>query len=92
MEKINEYETEKERKRRDIHSRVRREYLERSTVILSGEVRPHRVIAKLADKYGYSIMGIKWILRQAGIYKDAKHPVILSGAGTPTQATLSFQG
>ena len=90
MGKINEYETDVERQRREEHSKIRREYLDRSSVILSGEVAPHRIISKIAEKYGRSIMGVKIILKEAGIYKDAKHPVILQGNITPKQMSLNF--
>lgn len=90
MGKINEYETDAERQRRKDYSDIRREYLERSPVILSGEVKPHRVISLLATKYGRSIMGIKIILKEAGIYRDAKHPVVMSGNSTPKQMSLNF--
>lgn len=90
MGKINEYETEAERERRKEYNDIRREYLERSSVILSGEVKPHRVLSLLANKYGRSVMGIKFILKEAGIYRDAKHPVVFAGNGVPKQTTLNF--
>lgn len=89
MAKINIYETEAERERRELHSNIRREYLDRSSVILSGEVAPHRVISYLANKYGRSVMGVKGILKQAGIYKSAKDPVVLANTKS-TQMTLGF--
>jgi len=90
MRKINEYETNIERERRERHSAIRREYLERSSVILAGEVKPNRVISVLSNKYNMSVMGIKTILKNAGIYKDAKHPVVLNGNNTPQQMSLNF--
>ena len=73
MAKINIYETEAERERRELHSNIRREYL----------------ISYLANKYGRSVMGVKGILKQAGIYKSAKDPVVLAN-NQPTQMTLGF--
>lgn len=90
MAKINEYETDIERERRERHSAIRREYLERSGVIQTGQVKPHRVISLLATKHNMSVMGIKTILKNAGIYKDAKHPVVLTGSNIPQQMTLNF--
>ena len=90
MEKISVYETVAERHRREEHNNIRREYLDRSSVILSGEVSPHRLLSFLATKYGYSVMGIKTILKKAGIYKDAKHPVVLSGSSAPKQIPIGF--
>ena len=90
MVKNREYETDVEYKRRKDYGNIRREYLERSNVILSGEVPPHRFLNFLANKYGRSIMCIKNILKEAGIYKDAKHPVVFSGNMTPQQVPLSF--
>jgi hypothetical protein len=92
MRKIDllEYETDTESKRRKLHKEICCEYLERSNVILSGEVAPHRILSFLAERHNRSIMGIKHILKQAGIYRDAKHPVVFSGNGKPQQAMIGF--
>lgn len=90
MAKINLYETDAERQRREDYKQIRNEYLDRSNVILSGEVSPNRVISYIATKYGRSIMGVKNILKTSGVYIDAKHPVVLSGTTSPRQASLNF--
>lgn len=90
MDKINIYETKAERERRNVNRMIREEYLFHSHVILSGKYRPNRILSLLAEKHGKSVMGIKHILKQAGIYRDAKHPVVLSGDVKPQQAVLGF--
>ena len=70
MQKNSLYETDAERNRRLRNDAVRREYLERSNVILSGEYKPHRILSVISKKYGMTIMGVKKILKRDGIYKD----------------------
>lgn len=90
MQKNIIYETDSERNRRLRCEAVRREYIERSNVILSGEYKPNRIMSIISKKYGLTIMGVKKILKKDGIYKDALHPVIFSGKGTPTQLSLEL--
>lgn len=92
MTKINLYETPKEAKRRAKAQEIRKEYLELSHDILSGKVLPNRVMDALGRKHGKTVMGIKYILRQAGIYQDAKHPVVMSANPSLVQLSMDFGG
>lgn len=52
-------------------------YLEWSQEILSGQIKPNRVIQLLAHNKGMSGQGVKAILKRRGVYKSAQQPVIL---------------
>jgi len=55
-------------------------YLKWSDEILSGKVKPNRVIQLLAQKKGMSGQGVKSILMRRGVYKSAQQPVIIQQA------------
>lgn len=83
MTKFNSlYETPSEMRSRLKQEQICREYLERSPDITSGKVLPNRVMAFLARRHGKTVMGVKYILRHAGIYQDAGHPVIIPDVTT----------
>lgn len=69
------YETSAERAYRLKNNKIIKEYLRSSDDILSGRVAPNRVMANIAKNHGKSIMGVKYILKQFGIYLSAKIPI-----------------
>jgi len=77
MTNFNEYETESERFTRQRNENIVEEYLSRSCDIVSGKVTPHRLCSFLADRFGMSRYGITLILKRAGVYKNAKQPVVV---------------
>lgn len=77
MAKINILETPYE-----IFLRTRAEdvchlYLAWSHEIMSGQVKPNRVIQTIAMKKGMSGEGVKTILKRHGLYKSARQPVVM---------------
>ena len=95
MEGMRGFETSFERQRRLEHNKICREYLRYSEDILSGRLSPHRVISRIAGRYDRSTMGVKVILRKAGIYQDAKHPVlksVLDSCGKDRKDDSSMKG
>lgn len=90
MGKINVFETEYEQAVRERAEKVQRVYLSHAHEILSGQIKPNRIIQKIANDEGMSGEGIKSILKRYGIYKSSSQPVIFSGTGTPKQMSLNF--
>lgn len=90
MGKINIYETEQERFRRERSEAIVKEYLAMSDDILRGVVTPNRVVNYLATRFSMSGYGIKTVLKRMGVYKSAKQPVIRKGLQNPVQATIPF--
>ena len=77
MGKINIYETSYE-----IFLRTRAEdicqlYLSWSNEILSGKVKPNRIIQNIAQRKSMSGEGVKTILKRRGVYLSAKQPVVI---------------
>ena len=58
-------------------------YLGWSQEILSGQVKPNRVIQNIAQTKGLSGEGVKTILKRSGVYKSAMQPVILRQESKP---------
>ena len=58
-------------------------YLDWSQEILSGKVKPNRVIQNIAQTKGLSGEGVKTILKRSGVYKSAMQPVILRQESKP---------
>lgn len=59
-------------------------YLEWSQEILSGQIKPNRVIQLLAHNKGMSGQGVKEILKRRGVYKNAQQPVIIQQSSLVT--------
>ncbi len=76
MVKISEFETEKERFRRERRESIVRDYLKCADQILRKEVAPGRVFKYLASQYQMTEYGIGSILKRYGVYKSADKPVI----------------
>ena len=77
MEKKNPIETKYEIFLRKRAEEICHSYLEWSQEIMSGQVKPNRVIQLLAQTKGMSGQGVKSILIRRGVYKSAQQPIIL---------------
>ena len=77
MTNFNEYETESERFNRQRNENIVEEYLSRSCDIVSGKVSPHRLCAFLGERFNMSRYGVTLVLKRAGVYKNAKEPVVV---------------
>lgn len=77
MTNFNEYETESERFNRQRNENIVEEYLSRSCDIVSGKVSPHRLCAFLGERFNMSRYGVTLVLKRAGVYKNAKQPVVV---------------
>ena len=75
MAKINTLETAYETFLRTRADEVCQLYLAWSREILSGEVKPNRVIQNIAQTKGMSGEGVKTILKRRRIYISAKQPI-----------------
>lgn len=78
MVKISELETKVERFRRERDEKIKREYLEYSELINSGQTSPNRIILHIGTRYNLSRQGVKNILQKIGVYKSAAEPVVIS--------------
>jgi len=58
--------------------------------ITCGEVKPNRIIQRLAQEKGMTGEGVKSILKRFGVYKSAKQPIILQKS-EPVQLSM-FRG
>ncbi len=76
MTKINTLETPYENFLRTRAEEVCQLYLGWSHEILSGQVKPNRVIQNIAQTKGMSGEGVKSILKRRGVYKSAQQPVV----------------
>ena len=77
MAKINTLETPHETLLRTRAEEVCQLYLSWSHEIMSGRVKPNRVIQNIAHSKGMSGEGVKRILIRCGIYKNAEQPIIV---------------
>ena len=76
MARIFTLETPYERFLRTRADEVCQIYLGWSHEIMSGQVKPNRVIQNIATKLGMSGEGVKTILKRRGVYKSAKQPIV----------------
>lgn len=76
MTKINTLETPYENYLRIRAEEICQLYLGWSDEILSGKVKPNRVIQNIAHTKGMSGEGVKSILKRRGVYKSAQDPVV----------------
>ena len=76
MAKINILETPYETFLRTRAEDVCKLYLGWSREILSGQIKPNRVIQNIAQSKGMSGEGVKTILKRFGVYKSALQPVM----------------
>ena len=76
MEKMKEYETCSERKKRERNKLICVEYLDRSSDILDGGTTPQRVLNLIGAKHKLSAYHIKRILIHCGIFGGKEQPVI----------------
>lgn len=89
MSKINVLETTAEKDHREKIEGIVKEYLGWSREILTGQVRPNRVISHIASSYQMTGEGVKSILRRRGIYKSALQPVVINRTEAK-QLSMSF--
>lgn len=81
MVKILALETNYERFLRVRAEEICKSYLAWSDKILSGQVSPNRIIAKLAGTKGMTREAVRRLLIRKGIYQDAQHPVLVDSNG-----------
>lgn len=60
-------------------------YLCWSNEILCGQVKPNRIIQRIASEKCMSGEGVRTILKREGIYKSAKQPVVLADSSLSSQ-------
>lgn len=84
MEKKYILETKYETFLRERAEEICQSYLGWSQEILSGRVKPNRIIQLLAHNNGMSGQGVKSILIRRGVYKNAQQPVITQQLSTST--------
>lgn len=77
MAKISTLETPYETFLRTRAEEVCQLYLGWSHEIMTGQVKPNRVIQNIAQLKSMSGEGVKTILKRLGVYKSAKQPLIV---------------
>lgn len=75
MDKKNLIETNYEIFLRQRAEEICHSYLEYSQEIMSGKIKPNRVIQYVAQNKGMTGNGVKSILIRCGVYKSAQQPV-----------------
>ncbi len=87
MGKINTLETAYETFLRTRAEEICKTYLGWSHEILTGQVKPNRIIQNIAKAKGLTGEGVKKILKRRGIYKSAEQPLIIM-CTEPTQLSM----
>lgn len=77
MSKINTLETTYETFLRTRAEEICKTYLKWSHEIMTGQVKPNRIIQNIAKAKGLTGEGVKKILKRRGIYKSAMQPIIV---------------
>lgn len=89
MANISILETKYERFLRTRAEEICQSYLSWSHEIMSGEVKPNRVIQRLAVEKGMSGEGVKNILKRRGLYISSRQPVVVPHSEA-RQLSMSF--
>ena len=87
MGKINTLETTYETFLRTRAEEICKTYLGWSHEIMTGQVKPNRIIQNIAKAKGLTGEGVKKILKRCGIYKSAEQPLIIKHT-EPTQLSM----
>lgn len=87
MGKINTLETTYETFLRTRAEEICKTYLGWSHEIMTGQVKPNRIIQNIAKAKGLTGEGVKKILKRCGIYKSAEQPLIIKRT-EPTQLSM----
>ncbi len=87
MSKFNTLETTYETFLRTRAEEICKIYLGWSNEILTGQVKPNRIIQNIAKAKSLTGEGVKKILKRRGIYKSAEQPLIIK-CTEPTQLSM----
>lgn len=68
--------TPKEREKRQRAEAVCKDYKENIGTVVSHGYKPFRLFRALAEKYGLTTSGVRYILRDAGLYEGAEETAL----------------
>lgn len=75
-EKILQFETRRERERRERDEKIVEYYLGNCEYVLAGRITVTRLLEHLARMFSLTLQTVRTIVLQAGVFESAHHPVI----------------